>query len=39
MEKHNRKMILLICAVVVDTSEIVGALYVVVHEKQLAYAS
>ena len=32
-------MILLTCAVVVDTCEIVGALYVVVHEKQMLYAS
>ena len=32
-------MILLICAVVGDSSEIVGALYVVVHEKQIPYAS
>ena len=39
IEERNRRMILIICAVVGDTSEIVGALYVVVHEKQLAYAS
>ena len=28
IEKHNHRMILLTCAVVGDTSEIVGALYV-----------
>ena len=39
IEERNRRMILIICAVVGDTSEIVGALYVVVHEKQMAYAS
>ena len=39
IEDHNHRMILLICAVVGDTSEIVGALYVQVHEKQMACAS
>ena len=39
IEEHNHRMILLICAVVGDTSEIVGALYVVVHEKQMPYDS
>ena len=37
IEEHSHRMILLICAVVVDTN--VGALYVVVHEKQMLYAS
>ena len=33
MEKHYHRIVLLMCAVVGDTSEIV------VHEKQMAYAS
>ena len=37
IEERNHRMILLTCAVVGDSSEIVGALYVVVHEKQMPY--
>ena len=39
IEERNHRMILQMCAVMGDTSEIIGALYVVVHEKQIPYAS